>query len=116
MDACKSSEPPFYMNTSLTPLRNKILYGLRLLNCEDPAIAIGIRSSPTGDVTMHIPLIGLQTGEASGEEADEPTDGLTRGHEVADARASSRSTSRRGDRRIIINTKQDCFLFHTESP
>lgn len=112
--ACKSSKPPFFINTSLTPLRNKILYGLRLLKRKYPTIVKGCRSTPTGDVTVYVPPIGVETGEASGEETDESTDGPARGAEDVAAQAPSRSTTRTRDRRITINTKQDLSKFMSD--
>ena len=103
--ACKSCKPPFFINTSLMPLRNKFLYCLRLLKRKYPTIVKGCRSTQIGDVTVYVPPIGVETGEASEEETDELTDGPARGAEDVGAQAPSRSTSRRRDRRIIINTK-----------
>ena len=112
--ACMSSKPPFFFNTSLTPLRIKIIYGLRLLKRKYPTIVKGCRSTPTGDVTVYVPPIGVETGEASGEETVESTNGPTRGAEDVGAQAPSRSTSRGRDRRIIINTKQDLSKFMSD--
>ena len=53
-----SSAFPFiiYLVISIMKLRNKILYGLRLLK---PTIVKECRSLPTGDVTVNVPPIGV---------------------------------------------------------
>ena len=38
-EAYIATKPPFYINTSLTSLRNKILYGLRLLERNFPLLS-----------------------------------------------------------------------------
>ena len=76
-----------------------------------PNIVKGCRSTPTADVTVYIPPIRVETGEASGEETDESTDGPARGAEDVGAQATSQSTSMGRDRRNTINTEHELTNF-----
>ena len=135
-EACKATKPPFYINTSLTPLRNKILYGLRLLKRKFPTVVKGCRSTPTGEVTVFIrgsvgqahrrrssssaSTSGTLSERSDGAQSEPPTVATIRTTNETDdgaEAASSVSTdmvSRRGDRRIIINTKEQLKKFMTE--
>ena len=149
--ACKRTRPPFYINTSLTPLRNKILYGLRQLKRRYPDIVKGCRSTPTGEVNVFIKETGDQSiltgsnGSASssgssrersdeatpgsssltnaslmgpqgttGDTVNESTNGTTSETSdvaVEEASVSTDTVLRRGDRRLIINSKEQLKKF-----
>ena len=80
--------PPFFVNCSLTPTRNKILYALRLLKKKFPATVKGCRAQIGGDVVVFVVPAQLSS-------------------------SSNQNFARNHDRKIIINTKQDLEAFTT---
>ena len=119
--ACKSQKPAFFVNTSLTPLRNKILYALRLLKRKFPTIVKGCRSTISGEVTVFVAPTGMNGGSLT--EGTSTTTAPTSGSNLdAASETTPRSTSeattsggnRRGDRRLIINSKQQLHKFMTD--
>ena len=117
---CKTQKPAFFINTSLTPLRNKILYGLRLLRRKNPNIVKACRSTMTGEVTVFVAAARPNSRTTAGTDAaaaptsdaaPEAIPGATSGT-VSGATAGS--SSRRGDRRFIINSKQQLQQFMSD--
>lgn len=64
--ACRQSRPPFYVNCSLTPTRNKVFYALRQLKRKFPAILQGCRAQ-NGDVVAF--LAHLDPSSSSSQES-----------------------------------------------
>ena len=87
VDACKHKKPKFFINCSLTPTRNKIFYALRQLKRKFPSMVRGCNSNLNGDVTVFL------------------------ASESSNPHGSSSSSARRGDRRMIINTRQELEKF-----
>ena len=115
-DACKTQKPAFFVNTSLTPLRNKLLYALRLLRRKFPTKIKGCRSTISGDVTAFVAATGANGGTATGVP---PSSGATlEATTEATAGSTSEATTgggyRRGDRRIIINSKKQLQKFMSD--
>ena len=127
-EACKATRPPFYINTSLTPLRNKILDGLRLLKRKFPTIVKGCRSTPTGEMRVFIEGSGgraqrtrstssMSTSMSSGRNEDAQPESPTTSETDGGETASSVSTDivwRRGDRRMFIKSKEQLKKFMTD--
>ena len=125
---CKTQKPAFFINTSLTPLRNKILYGLRLLRRKNPNIVKACRSTMTGEVTVFVAAARANSRTASGTEADTMASANAAAAPTSDAApeaipgatsgtvsgATAGSSSRRGDRRFIINSKQQLQQFMSD--
>ena len=140
--ACKSHKPNFFVNTSLTPLRSKILYALRLLRRKFPSKVKACRSTITGEVTVFVATTGTNaeiapggnllanastatastvgaTSEAAMEATTETTSGVTSG---TTSEATSEATTgivRRGDKRVTINSKHQLQKFmadHLNAP
>ena len=55
--ACKTHRPDFYVNDSLTPLRNSVLYALRSVRRAHPELITGTSSSE-GKVSAWIKVVG----------------------------------------------------------
>ena len=81
--------PPIFVNCSLTPTRNKILYALRLLRRKFPSTVKGCRAQIGGDVVVFVVPTPLPST------------------------SSNQNAARNHDRKIIINTKQDLEAFTT---
>ena len=88
-NACKQSRPSFFVNCSLTPTRNKVLYALRQLKKKFPATVKGCRAQNGGDVVVFV---------------------------VPSSSASSPNvpTTSRNDRKIVINSREDLEAFASD--
>ena len=60
--ACESPKPAFCIKTSLTPLRNKILYALQLPKRKFPTIVKGCTSTISGEVIVFVAGSGTNGG------------------------------------------------------
>ena len=114
--ACKTQKPAFFINTSLTPLRNKILYGLRLLRRSYPSIVKACRSTMTGEVTVFVAAAGDISGTATGTEAAASISGpapesIPGASSGTVSEATTGGNRRRGDRRLVINSKEQLQQF-----
>ena len=123
--ACKTRKPAFFINTSLTPLRNKILYGFRLLRRSFPSIVKACRSTRTGEVTVFLIAAGDNSGTATGAQAGTLTTANAAVASTSGAaleaipgtssgtvpEATTGGNRRRDDRRLVINSKQQLEQF-----
>ena len=124
--ACKSQKPAFFVNTSLTPLRNKILYALRLLKRTFPTTVKGCRSTISGEVTVFVAATGANGGTPTGVPTVANTsattaatsgsnlDATTETAQGSTSEATTGGGNRRGDRRLIINSKQQLQKFMSD--
>lgn len=85
-DACKQSRPPFYINCSLTPTRNKIFFALRRYKRRFPDVVKGCRVQK-GDVIV---FLARHAGASSSRSSD---------------------GNNRRDTKITINTREDLSDF-----
>ena len=53
--ACKATRPPFYVNCSLTPIRNKILFEIRKLKRTYPQLIKGCHGNHVGEINVFLP-------------------------------------------------------------
>ena len=136
--ACRERQPPFFVNCSLTPTRNKVFYGVRQLKKKFPSIIKRCRTL-NGDI---VAFVARHAFESSSPHASEPSSpnalepSLARPSEPSSPRTSEPSSPRpsepsslqtsvpsqpqtenglnensRNDRRIIINTRESLQEF-----
>ena len=117
--ACKTQNSAFFINTSLSILQNKILFGPRPRRRTCPSIVRACRSSMTGEVTVFVVAAGNNSATTTGTEADTltstnaPAASISGPAPEAIPEASSGTVSeattsgnrRRGDGRLVINSK-----------
>ena len=128
--ACRERQPPFFVNCSLTPTRNKVFYGVRQLKKKFPSIIKRCRTL-NGDI---VAFVAPQAFESSSPHSSEPSSphaldpSSARPSEPSSPRPSEPSSlqtsvpsqpqgenglneNSRNDRRIIINTRESLQEF-----